>query len=199
MDYPSSEPVIHACVLAAGTSSRFGATKLTQTLNGVPLLQYALIAAKTACPEHVTLVVGHDQQAVVAAADDLAHQVVVNEDYRSGLGSSIAAAVRACSDNTDAIIILLADQPLITDIHLTRLIERWSGDTSEIVASQFDETIGPPILFPSGTHDALCEFTGHQGAKRILTSGDFPVVSVGIPEAGIDVDSPEALRELERS
>ena len=198
MDYPSSEPVIHVCVLAAGTSSRFGATKLVQTLRGKPLLQHALIAANGTCPNRVNLVVGHDQQAVLDASGDLADQIIVNSDYRSGLGSSIAAGVRGCRARADAILILLADQPLITAEHLQTLIEQWSGSDNEIVASCFDATYSPPILFPSGAFDALSRLTGDRGAKSILTDGDFVVRSVELPTAGVDVDTPDSLRELEQ-
>ena len=198
MDYPSSEPVIHVCVLAAGTSSRFGATKLVQTLRGKPLLQHALIAANGTCPNRVNLVVGHDQEAVLAASGDLADRIIVNSDYRSGLGTSIAAGVRSCRARADAILILLADQPLITELHLKTLIEQWSGAENEIVASCFDATNGPPILFPSGTFDALSRLSGDQGAKSILTNGDFVVRSVQISAAGVDVDTPDNLRELEK-
>ncbi len=198
MDYPSSEPVIHVCVLAAGTSSRFGATKLVQTLRGKPLLQHALIAAKAACPNRVNLVVGHDQESVCAASGDLADQIIVNSDYRSGLGTSIAAGVRSCRASADAILMLLADQPLITAEHLKTLIEQWSGAENEIVASCFDATSGPPTLFPSGAFDVLSRLTGDQGAKSVLTNGDFVVRSVKIPAAGADVDTPDSLRELEQ-
>ena len=198
MDYSSSEPVIHVCVLAAGTSSRFGATKLVQTLRGKPLLQHALIAANGSCPNRVNLVIGHDQEAVLAASGDLADQIIVNSDYRSGLGTSIAAGVRSCRARADAILILLADQPLITERHLKTLIEQWSGAENEIVVSCFDATYGPPILFPSGAFDALSRLTGDQGAKSVLTNGDFVVRSVKIPAAGVDVDTPDSLRELEQ-
>ena len=198
MDYSSTEPVIHVCVLAAGTSSRFGATKLVQTLRGKPLLQHALIAANGSCPNRVNLVIGHDQEAVLAASGDLADQIIVNSDYRSGLGTSIAAGVRSCRARADAILILLADQPLITERHLKTLIEQWSGAENEIVVSCFDATSGPPILFPSGAFDALSRLTGDQGAKSVLTNGDFVVRSVKIPAAGVDVDTPDSLRELEQ-
>jgi molybdenum cofactor cytidylyltransferase len=198
MDYPSSEPVIHVCVLAAGTSTRFGATKLVQTLRGKPLLQHALIAANGVCPNRVNLVVGHDQQAVLDACGDLADQIIVNSDYRSGLGTSIAAGVRSCRASADAILIMLADQPLITAEHLETLIEQWSGAENEIVASRFDATYGPPILFPSGAFDALSRLTGDGGAKSLLTNGEFVVRSVGISAAGVDVDTPASLHELDQ-
>ena len=198
MDYSSSEPVIHVCILAAGTSSRFGATKLVQTLRGKPLLQHALIAANGSCPNRVNLVIGHDPEAVLAASGDLADQIIVNSDYRSGLGTSIAAGVRSCRARADAILILLADQPLITERHLKTLIEQWSGAENEIVVSCFDATSGPPILFPSGAFDALSRLTGDQGAKSVLTNGDFVVRSVKNPAAGVDVDTPDSLRELEQ-
>lgn len=196
MSERSPNTVIHACVLAAGSAERFGATKLVQPLHGKPLVLHALEAAQQAFPGEVTLVVGHDGDAVVAAADGAYDRLVFNPAYRSGIGSSIAAGVSACREGADAIVILLADQPLVSSAHLHELACRWSGAKNEIVASTFDEVFSPPILFPRNAFAALAELSGDEGAKMLLQDAAFEVRSISIPQAASDVDTPEDLQEL---
>ena len=198
MSEPPTKRIVSAIVLAAGSSQRFGATKLAQTLRGKPLLQHALLAARQACPGLVTLVVGHDRDTVVAAAADLSDSVVFNDRHRNGIGSSIAAGVRASRGSSDAILVLLADQPRISAAHLNGIIGTWSGADNEIVASSFDGVRGPPILFPPAAFDALETLDDDRGAKRLLTGDRFVVRSVEYPPAGFDVDTPDDLRRLDQ-
>jgi len=193
-----SNAEIRACVLAAGTSTRFGGTKLVQHLRGKPLVQYALLAAQGACEGCVTLVVGHDAEAVVAAAAGLSDKVVVNSEHQLGIGTSIAAGTRACRDGADAILIVLADQPLVTTAHLNELKDSWSGADDEIVTSSFEGVVSPQILFPKNAFDALCELSGDTGAKKILSSDAFHVRSIDFPPAGLDVDTPQDLQHLDQ-
>ena len=194
----SSQAVVRACVLAAGTSTRFGATKLVRHWRGKPLLQRALLAAQGACEGSVTLVVGHDKEVVTAASAGLSENVIVNCDYKLGIGSSISAGVRACRKDADAILIVLADQPLVTAVHLSKLIDTWSGAKTEIVASGFEGIVGPPILFPKSAFDALCRLTGDTGARKILSDDQFDVRNVDFPPASVDVDTPEDLQDLDQ-
>jgi len=197
MDDQSSNLTVCACVLAAGTSTRFGDSKLVQQFRGKSLIQHALLATHAACGGSVYLVVGHDQHCVVEAAAGLYDNIVMNNRHQDGIGSSIAAGVGACSENAAAILIVLADQPLITAAHLKNLIATWSGDDSEIVASTFDGNTGPPILFPEKAFPALSELRGDSGAKKLLENNAFVVRSVDCPAAGVDVDTPADLRRLD--
>lgn len=199
MEHRSSQAVVCACVLAAGTSTRFGETKLVQILRGKPLLQHALLASQGACEGRVTLVAGHDEAAVIAASSGLCDKVVVNRDHQQGIGTSIAAGVRECRDGADAILIVLADQALITAAHLRQLIDHWSGADDEIIASAFDGVVGPPILFPQQAFDALCELNGDTGARKILSNDEFRVSSIDFAPAGTDIDTPEDLQKLDQS
>lgn len=199
MEHRSSQPVVSACVLAAGTSTRFGETKLVRNLHGKPLVQHALLASQGACEGRVTLVVGHDEAAVIAATSGHSDNVIVNHDHQQGIGTSISAGVGECRDGADAILIVLADQPLVTSAHLIELIDHWSGADDEIIASTFDGVVGPPILFPKKAFDALCELSGDTGAKKILSNDEFHVRSIDFPPAGMDVDTPEDLRKLDQA
>lgn len=196
MGHRLSKAAIRACVLAAGTSTRFGGTKLVQPLRGKPLVQHALLAAQGACKGWVTLVVGHDADAIVAASADMGDNVIVNREHQQGIGTSISAGIHACRDGADAILIMLADQPLVTAAHLNDLIEHWSGADDEVVASSFDGVISPPILFPKNAFDELCTLSGDTGAKGILSNDKLHVRSIEFPPARRDVDTPEDLKDL---
>jgi CTP:molybdopterin cytidylyltransferase MocA len=199
MGHHQSQAAVHACVLAAGTSTRFGATKLVRHFRGKPLVQHSLLAAQGACKGCVTLVVGHDEEAVIAASAGLGDNVIVNREHQLGIGTSIAAGTRACRDGADAILIVLADQALVTAAHLKKLIDNWSGADDEIIASSFAGIVGPPILFPKHAFDTLCNLSGDTGAKKILSNDEFHVRSIDFPPAGLDVDTPEDLRNLDQA
>ena len=195
----SPSPTIHACVLAAGSSTRFGATKLIQPFRGKPLVQHAICTALSVFPGRVSLVVGHDEKSVVQASGDLGHALVINSNYRSGLGTSIAAGVLSCCDKVDAIMVLLADQPLVTREHLMQIVDNWSGAENEIVASSFGGASGPPILFPKQAFSALTQLAGDTGARSLLSDSRFDVRKIAFPPAAHDIDTPDDLRKLDES
>ncbi len=198
MTQQSSTPLVCACVLAAGTASRFGQSKLVRMVRGKPLVQHALLAARESCHGQVTLVVGHDADAIKMAGAGLFDHVVNNDHYDDGIGSSIATGVRACRTDADAVLILLADQPLISATHLENVIASWSGAENEIVASSFDGIFSPPILFPRNAFGALCALRGDQGAKVILSDATYEVIRIECPPARFDIDTPEDLNRIER-
>ncbi len=187
---------IAAIVLAAGLSSRFGATKLATPVRGKALVQHALLAARQACPGQVHLVVGHEQDVVEAASADLHDRIIINENYADGIGTSIAAGVNVCHDDFGAVLILLADQVLITAEHLQCLIHRWSESGADIVVSAFENTIGPPILFAKSSFPELLGLRGDNGARQVVDSGKYRVEKVRCEAAGIDIDTPEDLEAL---
>ncbi len=91
---------------------------------------------------------------------------------------------------------LHADQPLITTEHLRALEAAWSGADVEIVATAFADTLGPPVLFPSGCFDDLIGLRGDAGAKRLLEDARYSVKQVAFAGAAIDIDTPEDLERL---
>ena len=187
---------VRIVMLAAGRSERFGPAKLLAEYRGKPLLQHALSAAQDACPGDVCLVVGHNAHEVADSAVGLADQVITNEDYATGIGSSIACGVRACREHADAILIMLADQPLVSSTHLAELVKRWTGKPNEIIASRFSGVSGPPVLFASALFDQLEDLHGDIGAREILRRSSSMLRTVEFAAAAIDIDTPEDLEEL---
>ncbi len=190
------KPTVFAAVLAAGESRRFGRSKMLESVQRETLVRRAANLAREVCGDCNILVAGHESAAVTRAAGDAPQFVIVNDHYVEGIGGSIALAAKAVSHVADALLLLLADQPLVTAQHLRALMSHWQGADDEIVATAFAETMGPPVLFPRGAFDALGELTGDQGAKALLQNPKFDVRTVPFEDAAIDIDTPADLQKL---
>ncbi len=191
-----SAPRIFAVVLAAGESTRFGDTKQLASFDGETLVERAARRASSACGDRSVLVAGHDARRVMLGAKDHCRFLLINDRYREGMGTSLALAASALSPVADALLIVLADQPLVTAGHLQSLIDAWSGDDNEIVASSFDDAVGPPLLLPSNTFDELQGLAGDRGARGLLDDTRFRRTTIPCEAASMDVDTPDDLAAL---
>jgi molybdenum cofactor cytidylyltransferase len=187
---------VFAAVLAAGRSQRFGHSKQLEVIGGKPLVRHAAELAREACGDRSLLVCGHQCSAVARAAGDAPQFMLVNERHDEGLGGSIALVATAVSHVAGALLLLFADQPLITAQHLRALIDGWSGADNAIVATAFSGTEGPPVLFPRGAFGALGKLTGDRGAKSVLDDPQFDVTTIPFEDAATDIDTPADLEQF---
>lgn len=188
--------IVFAAVLAAGESRRFGRSKQLQDFEGEPLVRRAAALAREVCGDRTVLVAGHEGAAVAAAAGTATQYLIVNDRYADGIGGSIALVARAVSHVADAVLLLFADQPLITAQHLRALVDNWSGADDEIVATGFSGTVGPPVLFPRGAFEALSELSGDKGAKSVLKDPTFNLHTIPFEDAAVDIDTPTDVEKL---
>ena len=190
---------IYTIVLAAGAASRFGSSKQLAELDGIALVRRATQIARESCGSRSVLVAGHDWHAVFGACDPPPGFLIVNHQHEKGIGSSISLAVRSIRHVARAIVILLADQPLITSAHIAELIDAWSGDNSEIVATAYAGTLGAPALFPMDCFGDLATMAADNGAQALFNDKRFLVQSVRLEDAAVDIDTKEDLSSLQRS
>ena len=122
--------------------------------------------------------------------------VIVNDRHDNGIGSSIAAGARALAHSAGGVLLLLADQPFVTTAHLRDLIDSWERADNEIVATSFDGTFGPPVLFPTGAFHELSKLSGDRGARILLEDRKFEVKAVACEDAAVDIDTPDQLEAL---
>lgn len=189
---------VRIAVLAAGESKRFGPQKLLARWQRKPLVSYSLRAAQRACPGGVLLVSGHEAEAIEAAANGNADMIARNSEFAGGIGTSIAAAVHACRDDAEALLIALGDQPLVTADHLRAVIAAWDGSPHGIVATAYAGTVGPPVLFGRAYFAALAALDGEEGAKSVLLEFRKHVVTLEFRPAAVDVDTPGDLASLDQ-
>ena len=136
--------MISGVVLAAGTSSRFGSTKQIFVLGSKPLVVHAIDALRDAGVGEVIVVVGHDREAVEAVLPRCAHRP--NPAYRDGQATSLAAALHEVVEDSEAAIVLQADQPGITPDDLRALIAGFHDTRGQITRLRSSDGPGPALL-----------------------------------------------------
>ncbi len=177
-------------VLAAGLSSRMGRNKLLLPIDGESLVRRATRTALAAGLSPVIVVLGHEAELVDRELEGLDVTRVLNGDYEDGPGTSVAAGVaRASHTAAEALVLLLADMPLVTTDMLTRLVARWRETGAPLVLSRYGDAQAPPTLFARDLFEELMDVDEATGAK--------PVVAEHAAEAAAVAWPADALQDLD--
>jgi molybdenum cofactor cytidylyltransferase len=194
---PADQKRVAAVVLAAGQSRRMGGpNKLLAQFEGKPLVRRAAEAALASRASPVTVVTGHQAEAVQAALDGLDVAVVHNPAYAEGLSTSLKAGAAALPSSVDGAVICLADMPGVTSDVIDRLILAFEPrNGASIVVPTSSGKRGNPVLWSRHFFPALAAVSGDVGARHLIGENPDAVLEVEIgPAVALDLDTPEAMR-----
>jgi len=184
-------------LLAAGASLRLGRPKQLLPWQGETLVRRAARAALEAGVDELIVVVGSHREEVAASLSGLVLRVVENERWPEGLGTSIAAGVRAASG--DAVLLQLADQPGV-DAALLRELVAGMRAGHERVACAYAGVIGVPALFSDPADlAALGGMSGERGAQALLRRAGVEVLAIPAERAAHDIDDEADWRRWRES
>jgi CTP:molybdopterin cytidylyltransferase MocA len=193
-------------LLAAGSGSRLGQPKALVKFEGQTLAERGVVLLKDGGADPVLVVSGAVPVSVTAA------RTVHNPDWRTGMGSSLAAGLRAlrgdgeCDESDDraaplAAVIALADQPLVGAESVRRLIAAYRDGASVAVAA-YDGKPRNPVLIAREHWPAVLELaTGDTGARPFLRANPDLVTVVECGDTGRpdDVDTAADLARITRA
>jgi molybdenum cofactor cytidylyltransferase len=187
---------ISAVILAAGSSTRMGRSKQLLPWKGKPLLWHVAQAAIGEEIEDVIIVVGSDGEQIRKSLKDLKVKFVENPDWQLGQSTSIQAGLTALSEETGAVIFLLADQPQISPRLIRALIERHATTLAPIIAPLVDGVRGNPVLFDRVAINDLMNIQGDTGGRELFSR--FPVEWLEWHDAGalLDIDTDNDYQRL---
>ena len=188
---------LHAIVLAAGSSSRFGSPKQLVRVDGRPLLHAAVSRAVEVAGHSVSVVLGAHAAELAPLLSHTPASIVINRDWSEGMASSIRAGVSRLPGSCGGVMLILADQAAVTAEDLRRLAATWRRQTEYIVAAQYGATLGAPAVFPSSSFRDLAELRGDRGAQSLFKRNPDRVIRVRMDSAAIDIDTPEDLLRLD--
>ena len=179
-------------ILAAGGSRRLGRPKQLVEIEGQSLVRRAAEAALSAGSGSVHVVVGAEIAGVRTELEGLPVELVVNEQWKEGVASSIRAAIDAIERRehpVETLILMLCDQPGVSGDVLRRLLEAYRMTRAPVVASRYPEGPGVPALFHAELFPALKTLDGDVGARQLIRYLDRDVVTIpfAMPD---DVDTP---------
>lgn len=196
-------PHVAALILAAGKSSRMGATnKLTVEVEGQAMVLRVVKAAQASGASPIIVVTGHDADKVQAALDGQTVQFVHNPEFADGLSTSLRTGAKALPDGVDAALVCLGDMPDISTNHIARVMAAFDpGEGRTICVPTFGGKRGNPVLWGAAYFAELQGLKGDTGAKHLIGEHGDVVCEVPMPDDAIlrDIDTPEELAARRQS
>jgi len=140
---------VAAVLLAAGAGSRLGGRpKSLLEINGRPLIRQLLEAFSGAGIGELVVVLGHYAEKILPVIADLPVKIVINPTPQLGLVSSQRFGLASLSGESKAVLMALADQPLIEARDIVDLLAFWKRQhhQADVVFPQVDGQRGNPVV-----------------------------------------------------
>jgi CTP:molybdopterin cytidylyltransferase MocA len=193
-------------LLAAGEGSRFGRPKALVELNGQTLAERGVHLLRAGGAQPILVVTG-----AVPIEINGTH-AVYNPEWRTGMGSSLRAALQALSRTSTApasasgidtasigaVVVALADQPLVGPEAVARLIAAYRDGASVAVAAYDGQPRNPVLLAREHWAEVIATAAGDQGARTFLRTRPDVVTLVECGDTGRpdDIDTPADLARI---
>ena len=204
--------MVCAVVLAAGMSTRMGRNKLLLTFRDKPLVVHAVDTLLASTVDEIIMVLGHESDKVCDQIEDSAREVanrgqrsrlrlIKNPDFRDGLSTSVRTGVQAVSPEATAIMIYLADQPLLEPADVDRITEAFAAAKAEnkmIVVPFFKGERGNPVILDASLRDSILGIVGDVGCKGVIKRYPEKVYALEMENDHVvrDVDDAQAYEKL---
>jgi nicotine blue oxidoreductase len=181
-------------LLAAGDGTRLGQPKATVELGGMTLAERGVRLLRDGGADPLLVVTG------AAPVEIAGTRPVLNPDWPTGMGSSLAAGLRALTDGDDvtAAVIALADQPLIGPEAVRRLLAAHAGGAAVAVAAYAGKPRNPVLIAREHWPEVLGLASGDTGARPFLRAHPELVTPVECGDVGRpdDIDTPQDLARV---
>ena len=209
-------------LLAAGEGSRFGQPKALVELNGQTLAERGVNLLRSGGADPILVVVG------AAPVEFDGTHTVYNSQWRTGMGSSLRAALQALAGTAEAssgsdagvgtgfgsdagvatgtgfgrdvgaVVVALADQPLVGAEAVARLIAAYREGATVAVAAYDGQARNPVLLARECWAEVIAMATGDQGARTFLLARPDLVTVVECGDTGRpdDIDTPADLARI---
>ena len=196
-----SRLVVGAVLLAAGSASRMGhRPKALLQLGGVPLVRRQLIALSGAGVDELVVVLGHHAEHIEPLVRDFPVTLVRNPDPDQGQTSSLRLGLAALGGKIDAVLVALADQPLIGAQDINDLIGAYKKrpDGAQVVQPTVDGQPGNPVMFSQGVREAILAGDANVGCRQWQAAHPDQVHRWATTNQRYrtDVDTPEDIEAL---
>jgi molybdenum cofactor cytidylyltransferase len=193
---------IGAVVLAAGRSGRMGKPKQLLPLADSTVLERTLYNLSVAKVSEIVLVLGSSEQIIQQRLGKSPRhnlKIFVNPEYEQGMATSLRGGLIALDANTDAALIVLADQPFIRTDTFDRTMNAYRHSKAKIVIPTFQGLRGNPVLLDRSVFQEVMALRGDIGCRAIFDNHLDGIIKAEVNDVGIilDIDDMEDYERLQ--
>ena len=189
---------ISGLILGAGASQRLGPPKQLLPFRGTTMLGWVVDQAQRAAGlDEIVVVLGRAADQVRERVDFGAARVVENPVFTEGCASSYRAGLAALNPESEAIVIILGDQPGIAPEIIDRLASEWRRNEPPIALCSYQGRKGHPMIFARSMFDQLQGLHGDKAAWKLVdaNSASIQEVHFNLPFPD-DINTPADVERL---
>ena len=189
---------IDCFILAAGMSKRMGnENKLLKKINNNTILNQTLNNHIESKIHNINLILGHQKDIILKHIEQNKIFIIENNNFKSGMLSSILKINENISEETTGILISLADMPFVTSEDINKLIKIFNENDQKIICiPENKEKLGNPLLLPKEIYKDLIKdvskLSNDKGLKKLILDKKYNYIRVSLSEGVIkDFDTIE--------
>ncbi|HYB66492.1 MAG TPA: nucleotidyltransferase family protein [Steroidobacteraceae bacterium] len=194
---------IGAVLLAAGRGERMGGRpKALLELGGVPLVLRQLIALSGAGIDELVIVLGHHATSILPVIESFPVTLVYNPRPDDGQVSSQRLGLAALNPAVDAVLVALADQPLIDVEDITQVIGAFKRrpEGASVVVPRVAGAPGNPVIFGAEVREQILAGETSVGCRQWRNAHPEAVSHFDTDNRRftVDIDTQEDIESFER-
>lgn len=186
---------IEGILLAAGESRRMGFPKPLLRIGDTTFIAHTA-ATMLAAVDRLIIVTGAHRERVQRAVPCGPGVVTVhNPDWVRGQLSSIKAGLAAVTADSDAVIVHLADHPMVKVETVRGVVKEYARTLKPVVIARHGGRRGHPVLFDRSLFGELIAAPEDQGARVVVNADPARVAYLDVDDPGVvlDLDTPADL------
>lgn len=179
---------IDCFILAAGMSKRMGnENKLLKKINNNTILNQTLNNHIESKIHNINLILGHQKDIILKHIEQNKIFIIENNNFKSGMLSSILKINENINEETTGILISLADMPFVTSEDINKLIKIFNENNQKIICiPENKEKLGNPILLPKEIYKDLIKdvskLSNDKGLKKLILDKKYNYIRVSLSE-----------------
>lgn len=186
--------MISAIILAAGQSRRMGQPKMLLRWGELTVIEQVIITFLAGGIEEILVVTGATRKLVEEVIEPYPVQRVYNNNYETGeMLSSLQLGLRTLSNQVEATLIGLGDQPQVQARTVRLVCEVYRNSQSRLVVPSFQMRRGHPWLAAKSLWHEMLALNPPESPRDFLNrhAADIHYVEAGTSSILADLDTPE--------
>jgi len=198
---PAAAVPFDAILMAAGAGSRLGhRPKSLLQLDGEPLIIRQINALKAAGADDLVVVLGFYAGEIAPLLNGTDVRIVLNPDPAQGQVSSQRIGLQQLSGRSNAVLMALADQPMIDSHDVMDLVERFARRPAEclLMFPRVQGQPGNPVIFTPEVRDAVLSADQSTGCRQWRQANRSSVLPFDSDNRHYvtDIDTPEDIESF---
>lgn len=184
---------IWAIILAAGESKRMGSPKMLLPWNGKTIIEQVAENVLSAEVSRSVLVLGANRDEIMRVTSRFNVVNCYNEDYRSGMLSSVRCGFAALPDDCAAVVVIPGDQPMTESGEINRVIAARVESGKGIVMPAYRGRRGHPLLIDIRYREEVMSLPANEGLRALAARHPDDVFEVATEDPSVlrDIDTRE--------